>query len=95
MPGPNPPQTAPAAMPEPSFGRSHRGLEEGITDYPEVQRNEALTTKAIYPDEFERIHGRKNAWQVRSTPSLRKLTLLISTDSRESGLSGPCGTFGG
>ncbi|RVX71085.1 hypothetical protein B0A52_03451 [Exophiala mesophila] len=60
-----PPQQAPGAMPEPSFGRSHRGLEEEIIEYPEVQRNEALATKAIYPDEFERIHGRKNAWQTR------------------------------
>lgn len=51
-------------MAEPSFGRSHRQLEEEIADYPEVQRNEFLTTRAIYPDEFEVVHGRKNAWQV-------------------------------
>lgn len=58
------PRPIPLAMGEPSFGQSHRGLEEELADYPEVQRNEVLTTKAIYPDEFERIHGRKNAWQV-------------------------------
>lgn len=51
-------------MAEPSFGRSHRQLEEEIAGYPEVQRNEFLTTRAIYPDDFEVVHGRKNAWQV-------------------------------
>lgn len=54
----------PASMAEPSFGRSHRELEEEIAGYPEVHRNEFLTTRAIYPDEFEVVHGRKNAWQV-------------------------------
>jgi hypothetical protein len=49
----------------PSFGQSHRNLEEEIAGYPELQCNEFLTTRAIYPDEFERIRGRKDAWKVR------------------------------
>ncbi|KAK6368089.1 eukaryotic translation initiation factor 2-alpha kinase [Exophiala oligosperma] len=57
-PIPDPPTPNP-----PSFGRSHRGLEEEIADYPEIQRNEFLTTRAIYPDDFERVRGRKDAWQ--------------------------------
>ncbi|KAI1623263.1 eukaryotic translation initiation factor 2-alpha kinase [Exophiala viscosa] len=49
----------------PSFGQSHRSFEEEIAEYPEVQRNEFLTTRAIYPDEFERVRGRKDAWQAK------------------------------
>lgn len=59
VPQPEPPFAAP-----PSFGQSHRFMEEEIAEYPEVQRNEFLTTRAIYPDEFERVRGRKDAWKV-------------------------------
>lgn len=63
-PIPQVPKPEPLKMADPSFGRSHRELEEEIQGYPEVQRNEFLTTRAIYPDDFEVVHGRKNAWQV-------------------------------
>ncbi|EXJ91345.1 PEK protein kinase [Capronia coronata CBS 617.96] len=59
------PKTEPSLAAPPSFGQSHRGLEEEIADYPEVQRNEFLTTRAIYPDEFERVRGRKDAWKTQ------------------------------
>ncbi len=59
VPRNDPPMAAP-----PSFGQSHRFFEEEIAEYPEVQRNEFLTTRAIYPDEFERVRGRKDAWKV-------------------------------
>jgi hypothetical protein len=39
-------------------------LDADISKYPEVQQNEFLATQAIYPDEFERVHGRKDAWKV-------------------------------
>ncbi|KAJ4502778.1 eukaryotic translation initiation factor 2-alpha kinase [Exophiala dermatitidis] len=58
------PAEPPLAAP-PSFGQSHRSLEEELGDYPEVQRNEFLTTRAIYPDEFERVRGRKDAWKTQ------------------------------
>jgi hypothetical protein len=41
-----------------------KNLEEDISSYPEVQQNEFLATQAIYPDEFVRIRGRKDAWKV-------------------------------
>lgn len=37
---------------------------DDISTYPEVQRNEYLATQAIYPDEFTRVRGRKDAWKV-------------------------------
>lgn len=73
---PQPQLQTPASTPEPrseappSFGQSHRNLEEEIAGYSEVQRNEFLTTRAIYPDEFKRIHGRKDAWKVRRSTIL-------------------------
>lgn len=67
----------PVAMAEPSFGQSHRLIEEEIADYPEIQRNEFLTTRAIYPDEFERVRGRKTAWQVSHHPNP---TMIRDTD---------------
>ncbi|KIW51789.1 hypothetical protein, variant [Exophiala xenobiotica] len=63
IPAPQDPNPDPLLPPPPSFGRSQRGFEEEVAEYPEVQRNEFLTTRAIYPDEFERIRGRKDAWQ--------------------------------
>lgn len=72
QPQPQPhPQLAepePLLQAPPSFGQSHRNLEEEIAGYPEVQRNEFLTTRAIYPDDFERIRGRKDAWKVTNFP---------------------------
>ncbi|KAK7894047.1 eukaryotic translation initiation factor 2-alpha kinase [Exophiala xenobiotica] len=62
-PAPQAPNPDPLLAAPPSFGRSQRGFEEEVAEYPEVQRNEFLTTRAIYPDEFERIRGRKDAWQ--------------------------------
>ncbi|KAK5240789.1 eukaryotic translation initiation factor 2-alpha kinase, partial [Exophiala xenobiotica] len=62
-PAPQAPNPDPLLPAPPSFGRSQRGFEEEVAEYPEVQRNEFLTTRAIYPDEFERIRGRKDAWQ--------------------------------
>ncbi|KIX09371.1 uncharacterized protein Z518_00450 [Rhinocladiella mackenziei CBS 650.93] len=62
-PKPQAQKTEPPLAAPPSFGQSHRVLEEEIAGYPEVQRNEFLTTRAIYPDEFERVHGRKDAWK--------------------------------
>lgn len=38
--------------------------DSDITHYPEAQQNEYTATQAIYPDEFTRIHGRKDAWKV-------------------------------
>ena len=71
-------------MAEPSFGRSHRELEEAIAGYPEVQRNEFLTTRAIYPDDFEVVHGRKNAWQVSLcvTPTELMNILMVARHGR-------------
>lgn len=37
---------------------------EDISGFPEVQQNEFLATQAIYPDEFVRVRGRKDAWKV-------------------------------
>lgn len=37
---------------------------DDISGYPEVQQNEFLATQAIYPDEFARVRGRKDAWKV-------------------------------
>jgi len=66
QPQPQVPKPEPTPTAASTFGLSQRGLEEEIAGYPEVQRNEFLTTRAIYPDEFERVHGRKDAWKVRS-----------------------------
>lgn len=38
--------------------------DDDISQYPEAQRDEYLATQAIYPDDFVRIHGRKEAWKV-------------------------------
>ncbi|ETI23673.1 hypothetical protein G647_05476 [Cladophialophora carrionii CBS 160.54] len=62
---PFPPLPEPLVEAPPSFGQSHRNFEEEIAGYPEVQRNEFLTTRAIYPDEFERVRGRKDAWKTQ------------------------------
>jgi hypothetical protein len=35
-----------------------------LSSYSEVQQNEFLATEAIYPDGFERVHGRRDAWKV-------------------------------
>ena len=50
----------PPESPPPGFGDA----DGGIDSYPEVQQNEYLATQAIYPDEFVRVHGRKDAWKV-------------------------------
>jgi len=76
-PIPQVPQPEPPKMAEPSFGRSHRELEMEIQGYPEVQRNEFLATRAIYPDEFEVIHGRKNAWQVSSSLTQAESSFIL------------------
>lgn len=86
-------RTEPNLAAPPSFGQSHRGLEEEIADYPEVQRNEFLTTRAIYPDEFERVRGRKDAWKVSSSGATYKALLLtVPPDPRELSLQSPSGT---
>lgn len=35
--------------------------------YPEEHRDEYETTEAVYPEEFRRVHGRRDAWQVRTS----------------------------
>jgi eukaryotic translation initiation factor 2-alpha kinase 4 len=45
-------------------------LDSEISKYPEIQQNEYLATQAIYPDEFERVHGRRDAWKVSTTSQL-------------------------
>ena len=44
----------------------HDSPDDGkdLQQYSEAQRDEYLATQAIYPDEFVRIHGRKEAWKV-------------------------------
>ncbi|KIX96759.1 uncharacterized protein Z520_07479 [Fonsecaea multimorphosa CBS 102226] len=49
----------------PPLEQSQRNFEEELDGYPEVQCNEFLATKAIYPDEFQRIRGRKDAWKTQ------------------------------
>lgn len=58
----NQPQPAPAAAA--STSEHPYTPEPDLTGYPEVQQNEYLATEAIYPDGFERIHGRRDAWKV-------------------------------
>ncbi|OAP61321.1 hypothetical protein AYL99_03522 [Fonsecaea erecta] len=61
---PVPPQPQTPTLPPPSE-QSQRNFEEELDGYPEVQCNEFLATKAIYPDEFQRIRGRKDAWKTQ------------------------------
>ncbi|KAJ9603375.1 eukaryotic translation initiation factor 2-alpha kinase [Cladophialophora chaetospira] len=65
QPHPQSPTIDQSPQAPPSFGQSHRILEEELAGYPEVQCNEFLTTRAIYGDEFERIRGRKDAWKTQ------------------------------
>ena len=61
-PQPAPPQETPKAV-EPA--QSHPAEDaDDLSSYPESQQNEFLTTQAIYPDGFVRIHGRKDPWKV-------------------------------
>jgi len=39
-----------------------------IEQYPEAHRNDIEATYAIYPEDFERVHGKKAAWRVRYPP---------------------------
>lgn len=43
--------------------------EDDLKEYSEGQQNEYFATQAIYPDEFVRVRGRKDAWKV-STASI-------------------------
>ena len=52
-----PPQPAPLPGPEAT-------TEDDLKEYSEGQQNEYFATQAIYPDEFVRIGGRKDAWKV-------------------------------
>ena len=52
------------AAPEPAAESVNGGND--VAGYPDNQQNEFLTTQAIYPDGFERIRGRKDAWSVSS-----------------------------
>ncbi|ETN40405.1 uncharacterized protein HMPREF1541_04682 [Cyphellophora europaea CBS 101466] len=63
----------PPESPPPGFGDA----DGGIDSYPEVQQNEYLATQAIYPDEFVRVHGRKDAWKDRENLAFQvRLTSL-------------------
>jgi hypothetical protein len=54
--------TAARAPPDPVV--EDKPGDDDISRYPEVQQDEFLATQAIYPDDFVRVHGRKEAWKV-------------------------------